>query len=84
MIDFGQANIIKAPGCPHYVTRRHFARRIVVLGRGRIGEVTCESCVTRPVMVYGQCGKPGPVGNRPRTTKDPAGKGYLKRRADER
>lgn len=80
MIDFEKANIIKAPGCPHYMPRDAYDTLFLALD-GAVASIKCERCYEKPVLVFGQFEKSGPVSNRPRTTKDPAGKGYLKRRA---
>lgn len=79
MIEFEQANIIRAPGCPHWMPRDAYDSLFLVYGDSN--EIKCERCYVKPVVVYGQFEKSGPVSNRPRTTLDPAGKGYLRRRA---
>lgn len=80
-----EAAIVKAPGCPHYVLRSAYEAWHANVGTSE--PMRCAGCLVfgrpgesgGPVKVFGQFGKSGPT-SRVRTTKDPAGKGYLKRR----
>lgn len=74
-----EAAIVKAPGCPHYVLRSAFEAWHANVGTYVLEPMRCRWCQERRVTQFGQFGKSGPT-SRVRTTKDPAGKGYLKRR----
>ena len=79
MIEFEQANIIKAPGCPHYITRAFYDARYMVVGPDNAGRISCVRCtVYGPPKLYGEPNKPGrkPV---PRVTVSQAT--WLERRA---
>lgn len=74
------AAIIKAPGCPHYVLRSAYEAWHANVGTYVFEPMRCRGCQVRRTLRFGQFGKSGPS-SRQRTTKDRAGKGYLKRGA---
>lgn len=78
MTEFEQANIIKAPSCPHYIPRAFYDTMFLALGESAAGTIRCEKCMVRPVVIYGQFEKPGPK-KKPRVTVDRAT--WLQRRA---
>lgn len=58
MID--EADIIKAPSCPHYITRAFYDARYMVVGPDAAGRICCARCtVYGPPRLYGEPNAPG-------------------------
>lgn len=74
------AQIIKAPGCPHYVSVQWYGEFRQRVGEFGLARLRCRQCLKNPVKVYGPFDRSGPVRERPATTGNPRGKGYLRRR----
>lgn len=78
MTEFEQADIIKAPSCPHYMPRPAYDALCLVVGPGAEGTIRCERCYEQPVRRYGAFEQSGP---RPKPRVTVAKSTWLERQA---
>ena len=45
MIEFENADVVRVPGCPHYVTSTYYAQMVAMFGESAAGTVRCEGCL---------------------------------------